>query len=79
VVFFYSTPAEVRTYARDLPFDVVADPDKQLYEGRRMAIGPRSRRAVYYLVQSSLVRWRREGGFRREIRWGLGGMSTRQN
>jgi hypothetical protein len=32
VVLFYSTPAEVRTYARDLPFDVVADPDKQLYE-----------------------------------------------
>jgi peroxiredoxin len=32
VVLFHSTPAEVRTYARDLPFDVVADPDKQLYE-----------------------------------------------
>jgi len=32
VVLFHSTPEEVRTYARDLPFDVVADPDKQLYE-----------------------------------------------
>ncbi len=32
VVLFHSTLQEVRTYARDLPCDVVADPDKQLYE-----------------------------------------------
>ena len=32
VVLFHSTPQEVRSHARDLPFDVVADPDKQLYE-----------------------------------------------
>jgi peroxiredoxin len=31
VVLFHSTPKEVRPYARDLPFDAVADPDKQLY------------------------------------------------
>lgn len=32
VVMFHSTPQEVEAYASDLPFDVVADPDKQLYE-----------------------------------------------
>lgn len=32
VVLFHSTPQEVEAYASDLPFDVVADPDKQLYE-----------------------------------------------
>lgn len=32
VVLFHSTPDEAGTYARDLPFDVVADPDKELYE-----------------------------------------------
>jgi hypothetical protein len=32
VVLFHSTLEEVQTYARDLPCDVVADPDKQLYE-----------------------------------------------
>jgi AhpC/TSA family len=30
VVLFHSTPDEAGTYARDLPFDVVADPDKEL-------------------------------------------------
>lgn len=32
VVLFHSTPDEAGTYARDRPFDVVADPDKELYE-----------------------------------------------
>ena len=31
VVLFHSTPRELRAYEGDLPFDVVADPDKQLY------------------------------------------------
>lgn len=31
VVLFHSTPRELRSYEGDLPFDVVADPDKQLY------------------------------------------------
>jgi hypothetical protein len=30
VVLFHSTPHELRSYARDLPLDVVADPNKQL-------------------------------------------------
>ena len=32
VVVFHSTPEELRTYTGDLPFDVVADPDKKLYK-----------------------------------------------
>ena len=32
VVLFHSTPRELRIYEGDLPFDVVADPDKQLYD-----------------------------------------------
>jgi AhpC/TSA antioxidant enzyme len=32
VVLFHSTPQELWSYAGDLPFDVVADPDKQLYK-----------------------------------------------
>lgn len=31
VVVFHSTPHELRSYTTDLPLDVVADPDKQLY------------------------------------------------
>jgi hypothetical protein len=30
VVLFHSTPHELRSYAGDLPLDVVADPNKQL-------------------------------------------------
>jgi hypothetical protein len=30
VVLFHSTPPELRSYAGDLPLDVVADPNKQL-------------------------------------------------
>ena len=32
VVLFHSTPHELRAYVGGLPFDVVADPDKQLYK-----------------------------------------------
>jgi AhpC/TSA antioxidant enzyme len=32
VVLFHSTPQELSTYAGDLPFDVVADPNEQLYK-----------------------------------------------
>lgn len=32
VVLFHSTRQELRTYAGNLPLDVVADPDKQLYK-----------------------------------------------
>lgn len=32
VVVFHSTPHELRFYTTDLPLDVVADPDKQLYK-----------------------------------------------
>jgi len=31
VVFFHSTPEELDTYVDDLPFDLVADPDRRLY------------------------------------------------
>jgi peroxiredoxin len=32
VVVFHSTTLELQTYTDELPFDVVADPDKQLYK-----------------------------------------------
>jgi len=32
VVLFHSTPQELRSYIGDLPFNVVADPDKELYK-----------------------------------------------
>ena len=31
VVIFHSTPAELRKYQNDMPFPVIADPDKTLY------------------------------------------------
>lgn len=31
VVMFHSTPEELETYVDDLPFDLVADPDRSLY------------------------------------------------
>jgi peroxiredoxin len=31
VVLFHSTPEELETYVDDLPFDLVADPDRRLY------------------------------------------------
>jgi len=42
VVVFHSTPHELRSYAGDLPLDVVADPDKQLYMKFGVDAAPRA-------------------------------------
>ena len=48
VVVFHTDPKELLRYAEDLPFAVIADPDKQLYaefgveSGRRALLDPRS-------------------------------------
>ena len=53
VVMFHSTPEELATYIDDMPFDVVADPDRTLY-GRfgvrtsvRAVVDPRSVAPVF--------------------------------
>ena len=42
VVVFHSPIAELREHVRDLPFDVVADPDKKLYAAFGVESSPRS-------------------------------------
>jgi peroxiredoxin len=52
VVFFHSPAAELREHVHDLPFAVVADPDKRLYRefgvesGRRALFDPRAWGAI---------------------------------
>ena len=64
VVLFHSTPQELWTYAGGLPFDVVADPDKQLYKrfGVETSLrGVLDPRAWAPLLKSMLRRNGREG------------------
>lgn len=42
VVMFHSTAAELRPHVADLPFAVVADPDKRLYVGFGVESAPRA-------------------------------------
>ena len=42
VVVFHSPAAELREHAADLPFDVIADPDKRLYRRYGVESGPHS-------------------------------------
>ena len=64
VVLFHSTPQEVRAYAGDLPFDVVADPDKQLYEefgvesSLRSVLDPRAPAPVVKALFRRRTQWR---------------------
>jgi hypothetical protein len=60
VVLFHSSDEELRPYAADLPFAVVADPDKVLYvefgveSGVRALLDPRVWWAIFYGVLLSL-------------------------
>jgi peroxiredoxin len=42
VVVFHSTPEEMRKYQHELPFDVIADPDKKLYAEFGVEAKPRA-------------------------------------
>ena len=67
VVLFHSTAEELRQYAADLPFAVVADPDKRLYTGfgvesaPRALADPRAWGAILRGVGRDLVAMVREG------------------
>ena len=62
ILFFHSSAADLRVHARDLPFPVVADPDKSLYArfgveaGRRALTDPRVWPYILRGVLRSLVR-----------------------
>lgn len=62
VVLFHSTPEELETYVDDLPFDLVADPDRTLYRrfgvetSVRSVIDPRSVAPIFKgMVDPSLA------------------------
>ena len=54
IVLFHSSEAEVRTYEADLPFDVVADPDKQLY--RQFGVRTSTRSLLHPAIFGAAIR-----------------------
>ena len=60
LVVFHSPAAEVRSYAGDFPFDLIADPDKQLYaafgteERKRALLDPRAWGTIARAVAAGL-------------------------
>jgi peroxiredoxin len=66
VIVFHSSPDELRKYENDLPFSVVADPDRKLYRrfgveaSARAILNPGAWRALpkgwWYAVRSAIIK-----------------------
>jgi hypothetical protein len=69
VVVFHSPPDELRPHVADLPFPVIADPDRRLYREFGVEAGPRSLlRPRAWPAIVAAVAWSTWGLLRRRVR-----------